>query len=117
MILPDYIASKLDHPFKYGTHDCVLFTIGWVEIATGKKYLPSKLWYNEKSALKLLSENGGMESVFDKYFEKIQPNYAQDGNLTVVDGIAYLFSGSGIVSVGHDGLMFKDRTISMKAWK
>jgi len=39
MNLPDYIASKMLLPFEYGTNDCILFSIGWVNIVTGKNYL------------------------------------------------------------------------------
>lgn len=116
MNLPDYIARKLSVPFQYGVNDCVLFTVGWVEIATGKKYLPAKLWKSEKEALKLIIKNCGLVAVFDKNFTRINPNYAQDGDLTIVGGIAYLFSGSSIVSVSKHGLINKSRLLAVEAW-
>jgi hypothetical protein len=116
MTLPEYIISKLNIPFEYGVNDCILFTIGWIEISTGKKYLPAKLWKNEKEALKLIKKNGGLEKVFDDKFKSIEPNFAQDGDLTIVEGISFLFSGSNIVSVGTNGLMTKNRILAKKAW-
>ncbi|HQS59723.1 MAG: hypothetical protein B7Y56_02995 [Gallionellales bacterium 35-53-114] len=114
--LADYITGKLSQPFEYGVNDCILFTIGWVEIATGKKYLPAKLWKNEKEALRLIKKHGGLIAVFDKHYTRIEPNYARDGDLTIVDGIAYLFSGVSIVSVGQSGLLNKSRIIATTAW-
>lgn len=116
MTLPDYIISKISTPFEYGVNDCILFTIGWVEIATGKKYLPDVIWKDEAEALELINTNGGLVSVFDQRFVRIPANFAKDGDLTIVDGIAYLFSGSRIVSVGKDGLMFKSRTMAEIGW-
>ena len=116
MILADYIAKKIDEPFKYGVNDCILFSIGWIEIKTGKKYLPVKLWKTEKEAIKLTQKNGGLIEVFDKTFKRIEPNYAQDGDLTVCDGVASLFSGASIVSVSKTGLVNKSRLEAKNAW-
>jgi len=116
MILADYIASKLTEPFEYGVNDCMIFSIGWIEIKTGKKYLPEKLWKNEKEAITLTKKNGGLIAVFDKTFKRIEPNYAKDGDLTVCDGVASLFSGSSIVSVSKTGLVNKLRLEATNAW-
>lgn len=116
MTLPEYISAQMEIPFAWGKHDCMLFTIGWVEIATGKKYLPEKLWKDEKEAVRLVKKQGGLIEVFDKHFTRIDPNYAKDGDLTVVDGVASLFSGSKVVSVGENGLAFKKRTEANNAW-
>lgn len=116
MNLADYITSKLTAPFEYGVNDCILFTIGWVEIATGKKYLPATIWKNEKEALRLIKKNGGLMAVFDKNFTPVEPNFARDGDLTLVDDIAYLFSGANLISVGQNGLVSKTRLTAMHAW-
>ncbi len=116
MILADYIAERLDKPFKYGVNDCVIFSIGWIEIKTDKKYLPEKLWTTEKQAIALTKKNGGLIEVFDKHFKRIEPNYAKDGDLTVCDGVASLFSGSIIVSVSKTGLVNKSRLEATNAW-
>lgn len=116
MILADYIASKLSVPFAYGVNDCILFTVGWAEISSGRKYLPEVIWKNEKEAVSLVKKNGGLVAVFDNNFTRIEPNFAQDGDLTVVDGIAYLFSGPQIVSVSKSGLVFQNRMAAKEAW-
>lgn len=116
MTLAEYITEKLSTPFEYGVNDCILFTIGWVEIATGKKYLPEKIWKDEKEALALVNGNGGLIAVFDKHFTPVEPNYATDGDLTIVDGIAYLFSGPSIVSISKTGLVNASRLLAIRAW-
>lgn len=116
MTLAEYITGKLSASFQYGVNDCILFTIGWVEIATGKKYLPAKIWKNEKEALHLIKKQGGLIAVFDKHFTPIEPNYAVDGDLAMVNGIAHLFSGAGIVSIGKTGLINNSRLFAQQAW-
>lgn len=46
----------------------------------------------------------------------INPNMAQDGDLTIYQGAACLFSGRHIVSVGEEGLVFTDRSVVSEAW-
>ena len=116
MTLTDYITSKLSTPFQYGVNDCILFTIGWVEISTGNKYLPNKIWKDEKEALRLIKKVGGLTKVFDEQFARINPNFAKDGDLTLVDGISYLFSGAKIISVSKTGLTYKSRLEAKQAW-
>lgn len=116
MTLPDYIQSKMQTAFEWGVNDCMTFTIGWVEHVTGKKYLPEKLWKNEMQALRTVKKNGGLEKVFDKNFTRIQPNYARDGDITVCDGVASIFSGRFVISVGKDGVSPKPRTNATCAW-
>lgn len=116
MTLPDYIAARLTAPFKWGVHDCVTFTIGWVEIATGDRYLPEDLWADEVDARSRVLEQGGLVAVFDRRFKRIEPNRAQDGDLCIAHGVSALFSGSYIVQPGKDGLLFKKRTEAEHAW-
>lgn len=116
MTLPDYIAAHLSMPFEYGVNDCVLFAVGWAEIASGKKYLPDVKWTNQVEALRMVKELGGLEAAFAESFTPIQPNFARDGDLALCEGIAFLFSGAHIVGVGKDGLIFKNRLEAQSAW-
>ena len=116
MSLSDYIISKMGIPFLYGVNDCVLFAVGWLELSTGEKFLPEITWSTEREALKKIKKLGGLEKAFGKRLREIEANYAQDGDLTIVDGISYLFSGVHIVSVGQDGLRFKSRQLAKRAW-
>lgn len=118
MTLPDYIQSHLQKPFKWGVNDCVLFAIGWLEIATGKDYLSEfKPWKSERAALRKVKKLGGLEAMFDKHLKRIDPNFAKDGDLTIYKGCAALFSGAHIVTVEKDtGLVFISRMEAEAAW-
>lgn len=116
--LPDYIGAHLDKPFRWGANDCVLFAIGWLEIATGRDYLSEhKPWSSAKQAMRKVEKLGGLAHLFDANLERINPHLARDGDLCVVEGTASLFSGAHVVSVGEDGLIFKDRTEAACAWR
>jgi hypothetical protein len=115
--LPEYIAARLKKPFQWGANDCVLFAVGWAEIASGKKYLPPITWTNEEEALAALRELGGMEAAFDKHFTRIEPNFARDGDLAILNGTAYLFSGAHIVGIGKQGIVINSRLAAEAAWR
>ena len=113
----DYIAARLNVPFKWGEHDCVCFAIGWVEIATSKDYLSAhRPWSNKAEADEIVQRLGGLEYMFDTNLQRIEAGYAKDGDVSLVDGIAYLFSGPHIVGPSRTGLIFKNRMEATCAW-
>lgn len=117
MTLADYIAAHLDKPFEWGSNDCVLFAIGWLELATGRDYLgPYKPWSSAKEAIRKVDDAGGLAPLFDANLERINPNLAADGDIALIDRTAYLFSGPHVVSVGESGLVFIDRMEAKCAW-
>lgn len=113
---PGYIAARLTTPFAWGSNDCMVFAIGWAEIATGKRYLPAELWKTELQAARVTKRNGGLVAVLNAHFRQIHPNQAQDGDLAICDGVVSLFSGAHIVAPGEHGLVFKPRTEADHAW-
>jgi hypothetical protein len=117
MTLQEYIAKHLSTPFEYGKHDCIIFTVGWIEIATGKKYLPKVTWSTEEKAVAELKKRGGIEAIFDGHFDRVECNYAVDGDISVVNGTASIFSGAHCVSTGTVGASFTDRTLATAAWR
>lgn len=115
--LPDYIAARLQAPFEWGVHDCVCFAVGWVEAATGIDYLSEyRPWNDAEQAKAAIERAGGLELAFDRHLQRILPSFAKDGDLTLVDGTAYLFSGAQIVGPGKNGLIFKNRLEATCAW-
>jgi hypothetical protein len=116
--LPDYLQTHSNKSFKWGTHDCITFTVGWIEQQTGRDYLTEhRPWRSAKEAHKKLRALSGLFFLFDKNLTRISPNMARDGDLTIYENTAYLFSGRHIVSVGPDGLVFVDRMIASCAWR
>ena len=116
--LPDYITAHLETPFGWGSHDCVLFAIGWLEISKGKDYLSQyKPWSTAKEALRTVDRLGGLEKMFSDNLEQIHPNMAQDGDITLINNTTFLFSGAQVVSVGESGLVFLNRMEAQCAWR
>jgi len=116
MTLHDYIIHHLQTPFEWGKNDCVLFVGRWAEMHTGKEYLPKTLWKTEIGAQRKLKQMGGLEAVFDARFRRIEPNYAKDGDIGLVDGVACLFSGSHVVGLGMQGMIHVSRRRAQHAW-
>ncbi len=118
MSLADYISARLQNPFAWGSHDCVCFAVGWLCIASGRDlFAPFQLWTDERSALRSIKKYGGIEKQFDLHLKRIaSAHYAKDGDITLVDGTAYLFSGSHLVGPGANGLIFKNRMEATCAW-
>ncbi|MFA6121925.1 MAG: hypothetical protein WCT35_04930 [Sideroxydans sp.] len=117
MTLADYITERLQTPFTWGEHDCVCFAIGWLSIVAMEDLLaPYRPWTTGKQAARIIKKLGGLEGLFDANLKRIHPNFAQDGDITLVDGTAYLFSGSHIVGPGIEGLIFKNRMEATCAW-
>jgi hypothetical protein len=117
MTLPEYLAAHRAKPFKWGTNDCCTFIGGWIQIKTGHDYLTEhKPWSTAQQAARKLRYLGGIRGLLQSNLKQINPNMAQDGDLTIIEGVASLFSGRHIVSVGPDGLLFSDRTVAKEAW-
>jgi len=117
MTLADYITDHLGKPFEWGVNDCVGFAVGWLEQATGRDYLTQhRPWSTALQAARKVADLGGLDALFDAELTQINPNFAADGDLAIIRGTAYLFSGPHVVSVGEDGLVFLDRLEAQYAW-
>lgn len=118
MRLADYLQQHRHTSFEWGKHDCVLFAARWVQIATGVDHLADvPAWHDEREALRMLRDHGGLEALLDERFERVHPNLAQDGALTIYERSVCLFSGAHIVGPGLAGLTFNNRTLATCAWR
>jgi hypothetical protein len=116
--ISSYIAEHINRPFKWGENDCCTFAIGWLERESGIDYLTEhRPWRTARQASKKLRDLGGLFFLFQKYLKQINPNMAQDGDITIIDGTASIFSGRHVVSVGFEGLVYKDRSEAECAWR
>jgi len=117
MILAEYIHSKLDLPFAWGSNDCVTFVLGWVEIHTGCNHKSSlQPWLSEIEAVKAIKAAGGLLHKCNELFKPVNPLAAVDGDIALIDRTVYLFSGPNIVGPGSSGLVFDDRMRVKCAW-
>jgi hypothetical protein len=118
MRLSEYIQTHSNKRFEWGVHDCITFTIGFLEIQTGRDYLTEhRPWRTARQAHKKLRDLQGLFFLFNDSLTSINPNLARDGDLAIHGNTAFLFSGRHIVSVGPDGLVFVDRMIALCAWR
>lgn len=114
-----YILDRLDQPFRWGTNDCVTFAVGWLSMRAGVSWLdaaPNPDWETPRQAAIAIKKVGGLEKAFNQNLKAINPNYAQDGDITIVGKCAMLFTGRHLVGPGQDGLVFIDRTKAKCAW-
>lgn len=117
MTLEEYIGERLDRPFVWGEHDCVLFAIGWLNIRAGRNWLESfPPWSTAKQALRIVQGVGGLSAEFDRRLKPIAPGLARNGDISIFNRSAVLFSGPHIVGAGKSGLLFLDRTKATCAW-
>lgn len=115
--LHEYITARMDTPFRWGEHDCVTFAVGWMELRSGNDYLSAyRPWTTAPEAARMVRRNGGLIKLFGKHFRRIHPNLANDGDLAIHNGTAYLFSGGNIVASGESGLVFNRREVAECAW-
>jgi hypothetical protein len=117
MTFEEYVRSQLNTPFVWGEHDCILFSIGWLNHRTGKDWLAElPKWRTAKQALRTIQSVGGLEYQFDLNLERINPNLARDGDIGLLGHVTFLFSGSYVLAPGYSGLEFIERTKVPCAW-
>lgn len=118
MTLPEYIEQNLNKPFIWGQHDCVLFAAGWVRIATGKDYLSDiEPWASKLEAYRVLKIVDGLNAIVDKKLQRIESNWAVDGDLALHQNALHLYSGRHICAPGKAGLVFFTRSLAMVSWR
>lgn len=118
MILADYIMARLDTPFEWGTHDCVLFAANWLRLSTGIDHLDGiKPWHTAKQAAMAIKKAGGLEAALDERLQRIGINYAADGDLALYKGSVCLFSGAYIFGPGEQCLTRNSRMLAEAAWR
>ena len=118
MNLSTYIQTNSKIPFSWGENDCITFAIGWLEFQTGSPYLTEhRPWRTARQAAKKLRDLGGLFFLFEKNLTSIHPNLAMDGDVTIIDGTAAIFTGRHVVSIGINGPEYADRMRAQCAWR
>jgi hypothetical protein len=119
--LSDYIESRKDEPFAYGSHDCCQFAAGAVEAVTGENPADPWNYRNEIGAYRLMAEAGGIDGLITQALGN-PVNAAQAGRGDVV--LAELENGpTAGVCLGREcafpaqvGITFRPRGAILKAW-
>ena len=76
----------------------------------------SRLWTTAAQAARAIRQAGGLEAALDARFQRIEPHYAQDGDLALHNGCVCIFSGVKIVGPGKTGLTHNSRVLADAAW-
>src|SRR5690606_29994477 len=86
--LAAFVAARRRTPFAFGTHDCALFAADWIVECTGADPIAPLRgqWTDERSALRILQDNGGIEALACRYLgDPIAPLLARRGDIVLVD--------------------------------
>lgn len=117
MTLDQYIMANRRKPFEWGVHDCAWFAAGWIKHASGIDFLAAyPSWATEEEADAVIELAGGLETVMDSKFSRINPALAKDGDIALRAGGLCIYSGNRIVTTGKTRLLFADRAEAACAW-
>jgi hypothetical protein len=89
VLLAEYIREKTDADFAWGVCDCVLFAADWCVKLTGKDPVASiRGRYSDKAAAYIIMRDefqNEPEKQVDLFFERVEPNYTQKGDVALCD--------------------------------
>lgn len=118
--LAEYVDSRRDAPFAWGTNDCTSWAAGAIEAMTGERP-PIPAYANEFEAARLLREESLRSRVDELYGPEIAPAFARRGDLVLilVDGRETLgvCVGDHIAGPGRDGVVMVHRSAAIAAWR
>lgn len=118
-LLTDYVESKRNTPFAWGTADCCQFIAGAVAAVTGVDHAVEFGPYeDEAGAQALLATYGGIEGLITHVLgEPVHVAQMGRGDVCIVDGTAAVCTGQNVVSYGSNGLVFVPRSRASVAWR
>lgn len=119
-----FIDSRQRIPRVWGRrngNDCAGYVLDAVEAQTGVDRAPELDWTDERSGLRVITAEGGLEAAFDRRFQRIAPSLAQRGDIAGVDkgelGIQpMLVEGVTLVGPGDRGNVRLPRRAMTIAW-
>ena len=125
----EFIASRLDAPFRWGQNDCGLFVADFLLAVTGVDYAePVRGKYIDAvGAIKAFNSIpvsgivGFMEWTAARYhWEPVTMMDAQWGDVGILRNArdsACIVIGADVISTGHDRLIAKPRSIASQLWR
>lgn len=118
--LSEYIASKRNEPFAYGSNDCCYFCFGAIEAITGQDCMAEfrGKYDTEFGSLRALKEigQGDLESTMDHKFPTVEIALAQRGDIAFFGGCIGVVMGSFAWFLSDDGLERIPRGMWDKCW-
>jgi len=118
-LLTQYIESKRNTPFAWGTADCCQFIAGAIAATTGED--PSVAfgsYEDEAGAQALLDGFGGLEGLITAALGgPMAAAQMGRGDVCIADGCACVCTGQNVVGYGAAGLVFVPRSRASLAWR
>lgn len=125
--LNDYIESRRDTPFEWGTNDCCMFAAHAIEAMTGENPAAEfvRKYKKQRSAQKIIKDHGGDLAglICTKLGQEIDPRQAQRGDVMLVQiptedrECAAVCLGDVWAAPGQDGLVFGTMKSALTAWR
>lgn len=121
--LADFIESRRFTPFSWGANDCCLFACDAALAITGTDIAAAYrgTYDSALSAARVVEAGGGIDGIMDTLLPRVDPAFAQRGDLVIVDGqhgpTLAVCLGAVIAATGEDGLAFFPANAATAAWK
>lgn len=122
--LATFIEARRERAFSWGDSDCCLFVCDAIEAMTGTD--PGVRWRglyaSEKSARRVLRDNGGVDGIATLVLGPAMPSpLAARGDVVLIDtptgeALAVCLGGQ-IAAQGQAGIEFHQMTAAKAAWK
>lgn len=131
-LLVEFIDSKRNEPFVWGSNDCIHFVNEAYKVQYGFNLfqtIESAIYHDLESSLKVAFQHLGtikLDEATDKLLTRINTNFLQFGDIAFIDttdfgtgsGSAFgLYLGEKIACLGLDGLVFVDRGYAKFGWR
>jgi len=123
-ILAMEIEAWRNQPFSWGFNDCAMFAANVVEAMTGIDYAAEfrNKYTTREEAQAMLDEHGGLCSIMDKLFDRINPRLAHRGDVVLIEVDSREFLAVVIdwrcAAPGNDGLLFNNVIdVAKIAWR
>ena len=119
----EFVASRQNTPFAWGSHDCVLFAVDCAHAMTGVDYAaPYRGYDSEFGAGRILVEYGGLRQLATANMgPEIPPTLARRGDwcLIMQDGREALSVCMGLflLAAGPTGLTLRPTCDAITAWR
>lgn len=83
--LVNFIESRRDTPFEWGSNDCATFAAAAIESLTGADLIGVPRWTDAMSAARVVKALGGMAAIADARLPRVDPSEAWRGDIGLVE--------------------------------
>ena len=127
--LIEFIYAANQRLFSWGEFDCFIFCADAIQALTGedvfKDYEFRGKYKSAEGAIKQFKKHGfkNIEHIWDEFLEPVHPNYAQRGDIVLLDLFDFKIPASGVVIdsraafLSPDDIIYKNVTDARLSWR